>query len=43
EVIEPFLLQQGYLSRTPRGRIATELAYTHFHRHKNLCANNLFD
>ncbi|MGM0415643.1 MAG: Holliday junction branch migration DNA helicase RuvB, partial [Thermodesulfobacteriota bacterium] len=33
EVIEPFLLQQGYLSRTPRGRIATELAYTHFHRH----------
>ena len=43
EVIEPFLLQQGYLSRTPRGRIATELAYKHFQRHKNLCANNLFD
>jgi len=43
EVIEPFLLQQGYLSRTPRGRIATELAYKHFQRHKNLCTNNLFD
>ncbi|MDY0291810.1 MAG: Holliday junction branch migration DNA helicase RuvB [Desulfuromonadaceae bacterium] len=43
EVIEPFLLQQGYLSRTPRGRIATELAYKHFQRHKNLSSNNLFD
>jgi Holliday junction DNA helicase RuvB len=43
EVIEPFLLQQGYLSRTPRGRIATELAYKHFQRHKNLCSNNLFN
>ncbi len=32
EVIEPFLLQQGYISRTPRGRIVTELAYQHFHR-----------
>lgn len=29
EVIEPFLLQEGLLSRTPRGRIATSLAYTH--------------
>ena len=32
EVIEPFLLQQGYINRTPRGRIATQLAYIHFHR-----------
>jgi Holliday junction DNA helicase RuvB len=32
EVIEPFLLQQGYLNRTPRGRMVTELAYRHFHR-----------
>lgn len=32
EVIEPFLLQQGYINRTPRGRMATELAYNHFHR-----------
>ncbi len=30
DVIEPFLIQQGYLQRTPRGRMATSLAYTHF-------------
>ncbi|MEZ4598530.1 MAG: Holliday junction branch migration DNA helicase RuvB [Syntrophotaleaceae bacterium] len=30
DVIEPYLLQQGYLNRTPRGRTATELAYRHF-------------
>ncbi|MBC7778794.1 MAG: Holliday junction branch migration DNA helicase RuvB, partial [Proteobacteria bacterium] len=30
DVIEPFLIQQGYLKRTPRGRIATLLAYRHF-------------
>lgn len=29
EVIEPFLLQEGLLDRTPRGRTATELAYRH--------------
>lgn len=30
DVIEPFLIQQGYLMRTPRGRIATPQAYHHF-------------
>ncbi len=30
DVIEPFLIQQGYLMRTPRGRIATALAWRHF-------------
>jgi Holliday junction DNA helicase RuvB len=30
DVIEPFLIQQGYLQRTPRGRMATLLAYQHF-------------
>lgn len=30
EVIEPFLIQQGYLMRSPRGRIATAGAYQHF-------------
>ncbi|WDE10135.1 Holliday junction branch migration DNA helicase RuvB [Thalassomonas haliotis] len=30
DVLEPFLIQQGYLQRTPRGRIATDLAYQHF-------------
>jgi len=32
DVIEPFLLQQGLITRTPRGRIATPLAYTHLNR-----------
>jgi len=30
DVIEPFLIQQGFLVRTPRGRIATASAYLHF-------------
>ena len=29
EVVEPFLVQQGFVTRTPRGRIATKLAYAH--------------
>jgi Holliday junction DNA helicase RuvB len=29
DVIEPYLIQQGFLQRTPRGRVATPLAYTH--------------
>ena len=28
-MIEPFLIQQGFLQRTPRGRIATLAAYRH--------------
>jgi Holliday junction DNA helicase RuvB len=30
DVLEPYLIQQGFLQRTPRGRIATPTAYTHF-------------
>lgn len=30
DVIEPYLIQQGFLQRTPRGRIATAAAYRHF-------------
>jgi Holliday junction DNA helicase RuvB len=30
DVLEPFLIQQGYINRTPRGRIATRQAYSHF-------------
>ncbi|BAK75169.1 holliday junction DNA helicase RuvB [Pseudogulbenkiania sp. NH8B] len=30
DVIEPYLIQQGYLQRTPRGRMATAQAYQHF-------------
>jgi len=29
-VLEPYLIQQGYLQRTPRGRVATLSAYRHF-------------
>ena len=30
DVLEPFLIQQGFLQRTPRGRIVTEKTYQHF-------------
>ena len=30
DVLEPYLIQQGYLMRTPRGRMATRLAWDHF-------------
>ena len=33
DVCEPFLLQEGFLARTPRGRVVTEKAYHHF----NMC------
>ena len=32
DVYEPFLVQEGYIQRTPRGRIATRAAYEHFNR-----------
>ena len=30
DVLEPYLMQSGFIQRTPRGRIATEIAYQHF-------------
>lgn len=42
EVYEPFLIQEGYLMRTPRGREATELAYTHLGKIKKPGQNRLF-
>lgn len=30
EMIEPYLIQIGFLNRTPRGRVATRAAYEHF-------------
>jgi Holliday junction DNA helicase RuvB len=30
DVLEPFLIQQGFLMRTPRGRVATNRTYVHF-------------
>ncbi|MDT9587308.1 MAG: Holliday junction branch migration DNA helicase RuvB [Candidatus Arsenophonus melophagi] len=35
DVLEPFLIQQGFIQRTSRGRIATEHAYRYFGRNKN--------
>ena len=32
DVIEPYLIQKGFLNRTPRGRTATENCFKHFHR-----------
>ena len=29
EVVEPYLVQEGFVARTPRGRVATGKAYTH--------------
>lgn len=36
EVYEPFLIKEGYIKRTPRGREATEIAYKHLNRIKDL-------
>lgn len=35
EIYEPFLIQSGFLNRTPRGRVATPSAYQHFGRKKD--------
>ena len=44
EVYEPYLIQQGFIQRTPRGREATSLAYKRFQRSKsNKDTNTLFD
>lgn len=42
EVYEPFLIQQGFIMRTPRGREVTELAYTHLGRVKGYTQEGLF-
>ena len=43
EVYEPFLIKEGYLKRTPRGREATELAYTHLGKKFNPQPGSLFE
>ncbi|WP_335965577.1 Holliday junction branch migration DNA helicase RuvB [Galbibacter sp. PAP.153] len=42
EVYEPFLIQQGFIMRTPRGREVTELAYKHLGRNKGGVQGGLF-
>ena len=41
EVYEPFLIMEGFIKRTPRGRMVTELAYRHFGR--NPYAGNIME
>jgi Holliday junction DNA helicase RuvB len=42
EVYEPFLIKEGFLKRTPRGREATPLAYSHLGRSKAVLQGKLF-
>ena len=43
EVYEPFLIKEGFLKRTPRGREVTELAFRHLGRHPKTTEPSLFD
>jgi Holliday junction DNA helicase RuvB len=43
EIIEPYLIQIGFLNRTPRGRMATQLAYQHFGLRTGQQRPSLFD
>ncbi|MGL4955888.1 MAG: Holliday junction branch migration DNA helicase RuvB [Bacteroidales bacterium] len=43
EVYEPFLIKEGFIMRTPRGREVTELAYKHLGFEKYRTINGLFD
>jgi Holliday junction DNA helicase RuvB len=43
DLYEPYLIQEGYLDRTPRGRMATRRAYQHFNRSPKQEQKNLFD
>ena len=42
EVYEPFLIQQGFIMRTPRGREVTEAAYKHLGKRKGPSQGGLF-
>jgi Holliday junction DNA helicase RuvB len=42
EVYEPFLIMEGFIQRTPRGREVTELAYRHLGMEKYMPENTLF-
>ena len=43
EVYEPYLIKEGFIKRTPRGREVTELAYRHLHRNRPHEEGNLFN
>ena len=43
EVYEPFLIKEGFIQRTPRGRVATQLAYEHLGLEKFMSGGSVFD
>ena len=43
EVYEPFLIKEGFIQRTPRGRIVTEMAYEHLGLQKFMPEGSIFD
>ena len=43
EVYEPFLIKEGFIKRTPRGREVTDLAYAHLGRTRGDWEKGLFD
>ena len=43
EVYEPFLIKEGFLKRTPRGREVTDMAYRHLHRKRSSETGSLFE
>ncbi len=43
DVLEPFLIQQGYLQRTPRGRVATAAIWRHFGLNRPQAGGDLWD
>ena len=42
EVYEPYLIKEGFIKRTPRGREVTDLAYSHLHRNRLSETGSLF-
>ena len=42
EVYEPFLIKEGFIKRTPRGREVTMLAYNHLHKNPHSMQSGLF-
>jgi Holliday junction DNA helicase RuvB len=42
DVIEPYLIQQGFIMRTPRGRVITQFAYRHFGLKHSAAVEDLF-
>ena len=43
DILEPFLIQQGFIQRTPRGRVVTQFAYRHFGLNPQSAPTDLFE